>query len=81
LVRDHRCRELTDIDGRANGDFTSVKYGLIALSAAFSISMVMSPLGNTAGWIGSLKRFARTSGGVKEPLAPTGMSFINYPLT
>jgi hypothetical protein len=40
--------------------------------------MIMSPLGNTAGWIASLKRFARTSGGVKEPLAPTGMSLINY---
>jgi hypothetical protein len=81
LRRDHHYREMTDIDGRADRDFTRSRYALIALSAAFSISMMITPLGHTRGRIAPLNRFARLSGGVNEPLAPIGISSINYPTT
>src|SRR6516162_2163335 len=51
------------------------KYGFIALSAAFSIIMIMTGVASTGGSIASLKRLARCSGPttiVNVPSAPTG---------
>src|SRR5262245_8341924 len=53
------------------------KYGLIALSAAFSIAMIMTGVESTAGSVASLNRLARCSGDTtieKEPCAPLGIT-------
>jgi hypothetical protein len=48
----------------------------MALSAAFSMTMIITGVASTGGSIASLNRFARRSGWtrrVKEPLAPSGI--------
>src|SRR4249920_2703226 len=60
------------------------KYGLIALSAAFSIAMIMTGVESTAGSVASLNRLARCSGNTtmeKEPCAPVGMARMRSPLS
>src|SRR5205085_7225341 len=58
------------------------RYGLIALSAAFSITMIMTGVANTGGNAESLNRLARCSdrtSSENRPLAPTGISFMRPP--
>jgi hypothetical protein len=58
--------------------------GLITLSAAFSIIMIMMGVASTGGNVPSLKRLARCSGStsrLNEPAAPTGIDFMAYPLS
>src|SRR5947199_10484872 len=51
----------------------------MALSAAFSMTMIITGVANTGGSIASLNRFARCSGctsSEKEPLAPRDICFM-----
>src|SRR6266851_1565962 len=53
----------------------------MALSAAFSIIMIMIGVARTGGNVASLKRLARWSGvitRVNEPLAPTGIDRMGF---
>src|SRR5207248_8384386 len=57
--------------------------GLMAFSAAFSMTMIMTGVASTGGNVASLKRLARWSGvtrRLKEPWAPSGIDCMGSPL-
>jgi hypothetical protein len=54
------------------------------LSAAFSMTMIMTGVAKTAGKLTSLKRLARCSGVTRrlnEPVAPTGIDCMTLPFS
>src|SRR5436190_6092404 len=58
------------------------RYGLMALSAAFSMTMIMTGVASTAGNVASLKRLARWSGmttRLNEPWVPSGIGCTGFP--
>ena len=75
LLADWRCRQMKHVDARSHRTPRSLRKGLIALRAAFSMAMIMTGVANTGGKVASLKRLARCSAvttSVNEPLGPTG---------
>src|SRR6266480_7233712 len=74
--RDTLCRFDLELNAATIDLGRSLRKGLIALRAAFSMAMIMTGVANTGGKVASLKRLARCSAvttSVNEPLAPTGM--------
>jgi hypothetical protein len=76
-----RC-EMANVDPRAAALSPGSRQVLIAFSAAFSITMIMTGVARTPGSVESLKRFAKCSArttSANRPLAPIGISFIPSP--
>src|SRR5881392_2716480 len=74
--RDTLCRFDLELNAATIDLGRSLRKGLIALRAAFSMAMIMTGVANTGGKVASLKRLARCSAvttSVNEPLAPTGI--------
>ena len=73
--RDTLCRFDLELNAATIDLGRSLRKGLIALRAAFSMAMIMTGVANTGGKVASLKRLARCSAvttSVNEPLGPTG---------
>src|SRR5438046_10094065 len=73
--RDTLCRFALELNAATIDLGRSLRKGLIALRAAFSMAMIMTGVANTGGRVASLKRLARCSAvntSVNETLGHTG---------
>src|SRR6185295_2277391 len=74
-------RQVLNVDPCSDRTFAGIEVGLMALSAAFSIIMIITGVASTGGSVASLKRLARCSvltTSENELLAPTGIGRMVY---